>query len=301
MKGSATTLGAATILNAVASWKGSAFGIDIRTTAEVELFEPENGPSSALPSCGPDRKKAGRIAGDVPGIDTTLITRCVELVLRQFGYDWSGIVRTRSEIPVASGLKSSSAAANAAVLATLDAIGKRIDPLEATRIGVHAALDCGVTITGAFDDACASMLGGVVVTDNHEMLLLRREEISYDVLLLVPDERLFSKDTDVRRSRMLASVADVAFDLAMHGDYIRAMTLNGLIYCSALKRPVEPIFSALEAGALCASLSGTGPSYAALVTSDNLQNVESAWREIGGRVIRTEINNTGAIQGKGVF
>ena len=56
-------MGAATILNAVATWKGSAFGICLKTTAEVEL----------------DRSSGVR--GDIPGIDATLAVRCVELVL----------------------------------------------------------------------------------------------------------------------------------------------------------------------------------------------------------------------------
>ena len=95
MRGYATVNGAATILNAVAIWKGSAFGIDLETSAEVEL------------------NSSGCIKGDVPGVDTRLVERSVELVLKRFGYSYGGVVRTWSEIPVASGLKSSSAAANA--------------------------------------------------------------------------------------------------------------------------------------------------------------------------------------------
>ena len=36
-RGTATALGAATVLNAVANWKGSAFGVDLKTSAEVVL------------------------------------------------------------------------------------------------------------------------------------------------------------------------------------------------------------------------------------------------------------------------
>jgi len=57
-------------------------------------------------------------------------------------------VATKSQIPIASGLKSSSAAANAAVLATVDALGEKLESLEAIKIGVQAALDAKVTITG---------------------------------------------------------------------------------------------------------------------------------------------------------
>lgn len=275
-RGTATALGAATILNAVANWKGSAFGVDLKTSAEVVLDD------------------SPQVKGDVPGIDDRLIVRSVERVLQRFGVDAGGIVRTESEIPLARGLKSSSSAANAAVLATLDALDEELDPLEATRIGVAAAKDAGVTITGAFDDATASMLGGVVVTDNREMELLKREELKSWVLLLVPEEKIFSKDTDVRRSRLIAPIADLIFDLALAGDYARAMTINGLVYCSALRLSSEPIFAALNSGARGASLSGTGPAYAALADDENIDEVEAAWLKLGGRVIRTKVENRGS-------
>ena len=275
-------MGAATILNAVATWKGSAFGICLKTTSEVEL------------------DGSSEVRGDIPGIDATLVVRCVELVLAKFGLECGGVVRTRSEIPVASGLKSSSTAANAAVLATLDAIGEEMDLIEAAKIGVAAAREAGVTITGALDDALASMLGGVVVTDNRNMKLLKRERLESDVLLLVPENRLFSKDTDIRRSRLIAPLAEVAYDLAIKGDYGRAMTLNGFIYCNALGLSPEPLLLALEAGAFGTSLSGTGPSYAALVSADNIDMLESMWSTFGGRVIKTKVNNNPASTGRGV-
>ena len=282
MRGLACVMGAATILNAVATWKGSAFGICLKTTSEVEL------------------DGSSEVRGDIPGIDATLVVRCVELVLAKFGLECGGVVRTRSEIPVASGLKSSSTAANAAVLATLDAIGEEMDLIEAAKIGVAAAREAGVTITGALDDALASMLGGVVVTDNRNMKLLKRELLDSEVLLLVPEKKLFSKETDIRRSRLIAPLAEIAYDLAMKGDYGRAMTLNGFIYCSALGLSAEPLLLALEAGAKGASLSGTGPSYAALVDADNMDVLESRWSDLGGRVIKTKVNNLPASTGRGV-
>ena len=282
MRGFASVMGAATILNAVATWKGSAFGICLKTTAEVEL----DGSSG--------------VRGDIPGIDASLVVRCVELVLAKFGLEYGGVVRTCSEIPVASGLKSSSTAANAAVLATLDAIGEEMDLVEAAKIGVVAAREVGVTITGALDDALASMLGGVVVTENRNMKLLKREELDSDVLLLVPERKLFSKDTDIKRSRLIAPLAEVAYDLAMKGDYGRAMTLNGFIYCSALGLSPEPLLTALEAGAFGTSLSGTGPSYAALIGADDIDILESMWSDLGGRVIKTKVNNNPASTGRGV-
>jgi shikimate kinase len=282
LRGFATACGAATVLNAVSTWKGCAFGINLKTSAEVKL------------------DRSGCVRGDVPSVDTTLIEKCAERVLQHFGCDYGAVVRTWSEIPVASGLKSSSTAANAVVLATLDALGEEMDLVDAAKLGVAAARVAGVTITGALDDALASMLGGVVVTDNREMKLLKREEIDSAVMLLVPNKQAFSKDTNIKRSRAIAPLADLAFELAMQGDYRRAMTLNGFAYCAALGLSAEPQLRALEAGASGVSLSGTGPAYAAMTTVDGIASLEAAWSDLGGRIINTRTNNRSATKGRGV-
>jgi len=77
------------------------------------------------------------------------------------------------------------------------------------------------------------------------------------------------------------------------------MTLNGFAYCGALGLPVEPLLLALEAGAEGVSLSGTGPAYAALLDEDKMDALENAWSLLGGRVIRTKVNNMSAFKGRG--
>lgn len=281
-EGKAYSLGAGTVINAIATWKGAAFGIDLKTFAQVELSHNEE-------------SIRGSIEG-MPDGDTLLIEKCVRYVLDHFGLEMGGIVRTSSEVPLARGLKSSSAAANATILATLDAIGEEMDPLEAVRLGVRAAKDAGVTITGAFDDACASFFGGFVVTDNREAELITREEREADVLIFAPDSKAFSSGTNVTRSRLIAPWVDIAYDLALDGEYEKAMVLNGFLYCSALGFDTEPMMRALEAGIKGVTLSGTGPSYVALVDERSSNVLRDAWEGCGisGTVICTKINNSGA-------
>ncbi len=281
-EGRAYSLGAGTVINAIATWKGAAFGIDLKTFAHVELNNSE--------------KAVRGYIGGMPEGDTSLIENCVRYVLDHFGLETGGTITTSSEVPLARGLKSSSAAANAAVLATLDAIGEEMDPLEAIRLGVRAAKDAGVTITGAFDDACASFFGGFVVTDNRETELVRREERNADVLIFAPDRKAFSSGTNVERSRLIAPWVDIAYDLALAGEYEKAMTLNGFLYCSALGFDTEFLMCALEAGVKGVTLSGTGPSYVALVDKSSSHILRGAWEECGisGTMINTRINNSGA-------
>ncbi|RLG25338.1 shikimate kinase [Methanosarcinales archaeon] len=276
--GRAAACGAGTIVNAISTFRGAAFALDIHTSAEVMLREEEKGVYGVIEGGG----------------DTRLIELAVEDTLSRFDLDFGGVVKTSSEIPQASGLKSSSAAANATVLATLAAIGESLSREDAVRIGVGSAVKAGVTITGAFDDAAASCLGGVVVTNNRSCEILRREEVESEAVVYIPRVRAFSRDANVLRARLIAPLVEDANRLAEAGDYWHAMTLNGLLYCAALDFSPAPILDALEAGAVSASLSGTGPSYVAITDGDATKAVVGVWGRLNGRVIKTKINNNGA-------
>ena len=249
---------------------------------------------------------SGEVAG-APDADTTLVERCVELAVAEYAdretLDRLGVgdaesvggrVRTESEVPMAAGLKSSSAAANAAVLAALDALGvaEQVPRETACRLGVRAARDAGVTITGAFDDASASMLGGVTVTDNRIDELLAREEVSWDVLVWTPPETAYSADADVARCERIAPVAELVADLALDGRYAEAMTVNGFAFCAALDFSADPVLSALP-DAAGVSLSGTGPSFVAVGERAALESVRANWSELEGTTWLTTTRNDG--------
>ncbi|MFW5938577.1 MAG: shikimate kinase [Halanaeroarchaeum sp.] len=300
MEGRAAALGAGTVLNALATGTGAAFGIDVETRASVALDPAAEGVD-------------GTIAED-PDADTELVERCVALATERWGDGEGGTVRTDSDVPLAAGLKSSSAAANATVLATCDALGLTVgdeadgvtddaDPtvdvtrLEACRLGVRAARAAGVTVTGAFDDATASMLGGVTVTDNDADDLRSREEVDWDVLVWTPPERAYSADADVARCEAVAPMADLVADLALDGRYAEAMTVNGLAFSAALGFDADPAVEAMP-HATGVSLSGTGPSVVAVEDptdpETDLDAVADAWSDRPGTLRRTTARNDGA-------
>lgn len=278
MQGRASAPAAGTVLNALATGIGSAFAIDADTTATVELTEVSG--------------VTGSIA-DAPAGDTTLIERCVEMVVDRFGDEQGGTVRTESDVPLAAGLKSSSAAANATVLATLDALDVAYDRDDAARIGVTAAREAGVTVTGAFDDASASMLGGITLTDNADDRLLLRDERDWTVLVWTPPERALTADADVQRCEQIAPMARLVEALVLDGQYTQAMTVNGLAYCAALEFPTEPLVEAM-AHADGVSLSGTGPSYTAVGDPDGLERVREHWDRREGHTWMTTTRTDGA-------
>ncbi|MFW6436482.1 MAG: shikimate kinase [Halococcoides sp.] len=279
MQGAAAAPAAGTVLNALATGTGSAFAIDVETTATVTLDDSETVTGAITDGDG----------------DTTLIERCVERVVERFGDGQGGHVETESEVPTAAGLKSSSAAANATILATLDALDadEACSRTEATRIGVEAARDAGVTVTGAFDDAAASMLGGLVVTDNDSDDLLVRDRVRWDVLVWTPPATAHSADADVERCRQVAPMADHVADLALDGQYGTAMTVNGLAYAAALGFDPDPMVEAM-ADARGVSLSGTGPSVVAVGDREHLEAVAERWDHREGRTWFTTTRPRGA-------
>jgi shikimate kinase len=281
MDGRAVAPAAGTVLNALATGVGSAFALDFDVEASVSL-EPEQ------------RGVSGEVA-DHPDADTGLVERCASLTVERFGDGEGGHVRTDGDIPLAAGLKSSSAAANATVLATLDALGaaEDVDRVDAARLGVQAARDAGVTVTGAFDDATASMLGGLTLTDNREDELVFRDEVDWHAAVWTPPERAYSADADVSRCERVAGLAEHVADLAAAGDYGTAMTVNGLAFCAALDFPTEPAVVALPHAA-GVSLSGTGPSYVAVGDEDGIEEVATLWHENPGTVRMTTTQLAGA-------
>jgi shikimate kinase len=252
--------GAATIVNAIATGKGASFGIDLRTWAEVTLDD-----SSQV-----DVEIEG-FAGE----PTRLVENCFRAIADKLrpGERLGARIVTRSQVPVSRGLKSSSAAANAVIMATLDALDETVEPLFAIRLGTKCAIDAGVSVTGAFDDACASWLGGAVVTDNRTNQLLKREPMDPKLKVVIHVPPFQTRKAGLPRERIsaVADLAEIAFQMAMKGDYFGAMKLNGLCYASALRVDQDITFRALELGARSAGLSGTGPATAILVDSDRLE------------------------------
>ena len=280
-KAKAVAHGAATIVNAIALGKGAAFGVDLWTKAEVKLTDEPN-------------VITGQITSD-PSESTVLISRTMERVFKQFNVEdcFGAKVKTWSNIPVARGLKSSSAAANSIALATVAALNETLDDLEVVKLGVDAAFEAKVTVTGAFDDACASYFGGAVVTDNLEKKLLKRVTLPDDlkVLFHVPSRKEYTGDSDVKRLITVKPLVEVAYTEALKENFWTALSLNGVIYSSALGYDASVASDALAAGALAAGLCGKGPAVTAVVSNDKIDSVRTALQSYEGELLEARLNH----------
>jgi shikimate kinase len=280
-KAEAIAHGAATIVNAIALGKGAAFGVDLWTKAEVRLTDEPN-------------VIKGEITSD-PAESPVLIEKTVLRVFRHFKVEkrFGAKVKTWSNIPAARGLKSSSAAANAVALATVAALGKTLGDIEVVKLGVDAAFDAKVTVTGAFDDACASYFGGAVITDNLKRKLLKRVTLPDDLAVLfhVPSKKAYTVDSDVNRLRTVKPLVKIAYKEAVKGNFWTALTLNGVIYSSALGYDASVALDALAAGALAAGLCGKGPAVTAVVSSDKIDSVKTALQHHEGEILQAHLNH----------
>lgn len=297
---SAVSHGAASIVAAFATGRGAALGIGLQTKATVGLDD------------------SGRIKAEIrgnPREDVRLMELCVRNTLKHFKFKYGASVETESDIPIARGLKSSSVAANAVVLATAGALaekhgevrkvrlsksesrqdlyikGRLVDPLEVVKIGVECALEARVTVTGAFDDAAASFFGGYVVTDNRERKILRMGGVeSMKVVVLIPKKKAYTIKADLSGIKLVKNGVNAAWNLALGGEIYTALTLNGLLHSIAFRQNTETALEALEAGAVAAGLTGKGPAVVAL-TRQNVGKIKKAWSRFEGDVIETETNN----------
>ena len=286
MKKTVRSPGSATIINAIATGFGSAFGIglDIKCNAKTQ--------SSSI-TCSND-----------VGADTNLMELCVEKVFSHYGIsddDFGLDLKTQSTLPMASGLSSSSASSNAIVKVASAIVSeefdlKPLDDLQVVNLAIDASLEAGVTITGSFDDATASYFGGVVVTDNRNRKFIIREMMEdHPILVYMPNFHSKSGDSNPERMKVLAPLVETAFEFAKRKDYFKALNLNGLIYSATLGFDSAIAVDALQAGAIASGLSGTGSSFVAVVGEESIDDVKEIWSKYEGRVIETKVDNEGCV------
>jgi shikimate kinase len=266
--------GAISIVNAIATGKGSALGVSLKVTAEVEL-------------------KKGHGLRFITGRNgDKLIKNIVQKTIpKQIIESNMIIIKVESEIPVGYGLKSSSAVSNAVALACSQ-IEREEEPNDyaVLEVAARSSLEAKVSLTGAYDDATACYFGGFTVTDNYSRRLIRQERAPDNLYAIILLPRNTSRG-DVRKLRNLSDIFIHAFRFAESGQYWRAMKLNGVLASAALSSSYVPVMAAMEHGALSASISGNGPSIAAVGYEDAVEPIVDALSNFEGKIIVSKVNN----------
>lgn len=256
--------GAVTILNAFATGIGAALGINIcveswvKRDRELRIYTGFNGK---------------RI-----DVDTSLVKEILTIFKGKYGLTDELNIIINSYIPPERGLKSSSAVANALILALFDYLGLGCSDEEILKINVDASRNSGVSITGALDDAAASLLGGIVITNNRSDKIIGRIDINkYNVLIIYPDYTLKTNVFAGKNFNVIKPYVSILTRHLLDGDWRTVAVLNGLIYSTYLGFDTEPIYIALEAGAATAGLSGKGPAYFSI--GNDAESLIDAWKK----------------------
>jgi len=148
-------------------------------------------------------------------------------------------------------------------------------------------------VTGAFDDACASYFGGIVITDNLKREIIKQLPLPDDLTVLfhVPPQKAYTADSNVDRLKTVKPLVEIAFDKALEGKVWEALTLNGLIYASASNLNTAIAIDALAAGAVAAGLCGKGPAVTAVVPNDKVDSVKVALQRYEGEILQAHLNS----------
>lgn len=272
LSAAATMYGAISIVNAIATGKGSTLGISLKVTVKISLEPGHTGISR-------------NFAND------KLVNRIIRSILpSNMRKNHFISITLSSEIPAGWGLKSSSAVSNAVSLACHKLLNDEIYDRSVLKTAVNASLWSRVSITGAYDDACGCYYGGLVLTDNYYKRLIRRDPVNrdLDVIIYLPSGVARG---EVKYLSYHKELFNHAFRLALRGDYWKAMNLNGVITNSVLYNNYLPLLKALENNCLGVSYSGNGPAIAAVVHKDNAQNLKNSLEKFNGKIIHTKINN----------
>lgn len=271
----ATIHGAISLVNAIATGKGATLGIAAKVEATIKASDGHG----------------IQIEVDNHNLSSRLINKVVEYTVPKKDLEKNKIeISLRSEIPTGYGLKSSSAISSVVSLACNKMFRSKFSDSQVLIPGVEASIATKVSITGAYDDACACYFGGTVVTDNYKRKIIKIQKTPTNLLavVFVPKSR---KRGNVKNLKNIKEVFEKAWDFAKDGDYWNAMVLNGLATSTILNSDPKIISNLIEGGALGASVSGNGPAIAAIVKKDKVSNIEKVFSGLEGKTFVSEINN----------
>lgn len=271
----ATIHGAVSLVNAIATGKGATLGIAAKVEATIKA----------------SRGHGIQIEVDSQNLSSRLINKVVEYTVPKKDLEKNKIeISLRSEIPTGYGLKSSSAISSVVSLACNKMFRSKFSDSQVLIPGVEASIATKVSITGAYDDACACYFGGTVVTDNYKRKIIKMEKTPTNILavVFVPKSR---KRGNVKNLKSIKEIFEKAWGFAKDGDYWNAMILNGLATSTILNSDPKIISDLIEGGALGASVSGNGPAIAAIVKKDRVSSIEKVFSGLEGKTFISEINN----------
>lgn len=267
--------GAISLVNAIATGRGATMGVRLTTTCTLDVLS-----GSGI-----------SVKSGVHSLSSRLVETTVRHIISKRDlarYKLS--IQLDSEVPSGYGLKSSSAISLAVAMCCSKAFRPTMTDRALLVASADASIEAHVSITGAYDDACACYYGGINITDNTARRLVRRDSVPGElgVVIFVPRIRRRGKPKKLHEVR---AAMMYSWDLVRdNGDYWNAMILNGLASAPILGHDPSIITSLIEAGALGASVSGNGPAIAAVARRHDIAALRRVFLRLDGKIIETVPN-----------
>ncbi len=267
--------GAISIVNAVATGKGATLGTSLKTTILVHSSRGEGVSMNDQNINNPQFLK--------------LITK--QIVPFNILQNTHLHISVDSNMPIGCGLKSSSVLSTGILMACNKLFKLELSESQLLNASAVASLKAGVSLTGAYDDACGCYYGGFIVTDNVKNKIIKSEKCiqQLSVVIFIPK---YQKRCQINSLKKLDFVFHRAWLLAKNSNYWNAMTLNGMATALIFDSSPDLIISLLEKGAIAASTSGNGTAIAAITKQPNLNTIKNVFTSYAeGETLLTTINN----------
>ena len=267
--------GAVSIVSAIATGNGATLGIDTFVKTKLEIKD-----GTGIHITSDNRTISSRLINKV--IENIIPKKQLEKVRLELDF--------QSNIPTGYGLKSSSAISTAVSLVCSKAFKKKLTDNEILKIGIESSIQTNVSITGAYDDACACYYGGFNVTNNYKRDLVFRNIApnNLQAIIFLPKSR---KRGNVKKLKDFKPAFEKAWELAKNHDYWNASILNGIATSSILNSNPKLLFQLIKKGAVSATISGNGPSIVAITKKGHNSNIKKELSSLEGKVIISNINN----------
>ena len=270
-----TVHGAVSIVSAIATGNGATLGIDTFVKTRLEVKDG----------------KGIHISSDNKTISSRLINKVIQNTVPKKELERSRLeLDFQSNIPTGYGLKSSSAISTAVSMACSKAFKRNLTDSEILKTGVKSSIQTRVSVTGAYDDACACYYGGFNVTNNYKKNLIFRHPAptNLQAIIFLPKSR---KRGNLKKLKNFKPAFEKAWELAKNMDYWNASILNGLATSSILNSDPKLIFRLVQKGAISATISGNGPSIVAITKKGNNSDFKKEFLSLEGNIIISNINN----------
>jgi shikimate kinase len=218
------------------------------------------------------------VRGNSLTVERRLLAAIAATLREKLSIELDGVyVKGFSEIPLAAGLKGSSALINAVIDAVAKAAGLELELYRLARLGVEAAKKAGLTVTGALDDHLAVSGCGAYATINPYYLIRWEPRLSGWAVIVVSgsrDVRMVDRSSYAPYRLLFRT----AWRLAVAGYWWEAALLNGTAMMLVHGDPLIRVLDAVKdhvSTLVSAGVSGKGPSVY-LVYEDRGEAVRAA-------------------------